>query len=100
MSEIWTVITNGLWVLGLAVILATWSYARYAAHEARVKTRVKLHEMKYALLMDVGLLLFVAGMAATESRAAARGLWIAIGSFIVAHGALQIVAARSANLKG
>ena len=99
MDDLWTVIVNGLWILGLAVLLATWSYARHAAFEARVKTRVKLHELKYAQLMDLGLLLFIAGMAATESRPAARSLWIAIGSFVVAHAALQILIARGAKPK-
>jgi uncharacterized membrane protein HdeD (DUF308 family) len=94
MLEVWTVVVNGLWILGLAVILATWSYARYAASRDRVTTRVKLRELKYVLVMDVGLLLFIAGMAATEPRPTARILWIAIGILVVAHGALQLVAAR------
>jgi hypothetical protein len=100
MSEIGSVIVNGLWVLGLAVLLATWSYARYAASQARVKTRTKLNEFKYVLVMDLGLLLFIAGMAATESRPAARSLWVAIGSFVVAHAVMKIIAARDSQRQG
>ena len=97
MPDVKIVLFNALWVLGLSVILATWSYARYAAYQARVKTRVKLHELKYVLAMDLGLLLFVGGMAATESRTPARLLWVFIGIIIIAHAVLQIVAARGAN---
>ncbi len=72
MAEVWLVVKNGLWILGLSILLAVWSYARYTAYEARVKTRDKLNEPKYALAVDLGLLLFVAGMAATETRWWAR----------------------------
>ncbi len=95
MTEVWIVVKNGLWILGLAVLLATWSYARYAAYEARVKTRDMLNELKYALVMDLGMLLFVAGMAATESRIWALVLWILIGVAIVVHGYLQIRESRA-----
>ncbi len=100
MPEVWTVIVNGLWILGLSVLLAAWSHARYAASQMRVTTRVMLRELRYVLAMDVGLLLFVSGMAATESRPAARSLWIAIGGFVVAHGVMQVVAARGTGTKG
>jgi hypothetical protein len=94
MSDVLTVLVNGLWVLGLSVLLATWSYARYAASQARVTTRVKMRELKYVLVMDLGLLLFIAGMAATESRPGARGLWVAIGSFVVAHAVMNYLGSR------
>jgi hypothetical protein len=100
MPELLTVFVNGLWILGLSVLLATWSYARYAASQARVKTRVKLHELKYVLIMDLGLLLFIAGMAATESRPGARGLWIAIAWFVVAHAAMHYLAGRGPKQEG
>ncbi len=90
MTEVWIVVKNGLWILGLAVLLATWSYARYAAYEAKAKTRDKLNELKYALVIDLGMVLFVAGMALTESRGWARVLWIVLGVAILVQGFLQI----------
>ena len=69
MPEVRTIIFNGAWVLGLSIILAAWSYARYTAYEARVKTRVVLRRLRYVVVMDVGLLLFAGGMAATEGPA-------------------------------
>ena len=90
MTEVLLVVKNGLWILGLSILLATWSYARYTAYEARIKTRDKLNEPKYALVTDIGLLLFVAGMAATETRWWARILWILLGVSIVVHRVLRI----------
>lgn len=90
MAEVWLVIKNGLWILGLSILLAAWSYARYAAFEAHVKTRVKLNEPKYALIVDLGLLLFVAGMAATETRWWAIVLWILLGVSIIVQRYLKI----------
>jgi len=96
MTEVWLVVKNGLWILGLSILLATWSYARYTAYEARMKTRDKLNEPKYALVTDLGLLLFVSGMAATESRWWARILWILLGVSIVVHRVLTIREQRAA----
>jgi hypothetical protein len=78
---------NALWVLGLAVLLAVWSYARYEAHRQDVKTREMLKRLRYSLWVNAGLLLFVAGMALTEHRWWARGLWILVGvGFLVDSG--------------
>lgn len=95
MIDVWQVIFNALWILGLALLLATWSYARYAAYEAGVKTRVKFAELRYALALNVGLLLFIAGMAATENRWWARGLWIVLGIGMIVDSALRIRQART-----
>lgn len=94
-TEVWIVVKNGLWILGLALLLATWSYARYAAYEAQVKTRDKLNERKYALALDAGLFLFVVGMGVTETRAWAKILWALLGVAIVVHGYLQVKESRS-----
>ena len=95
MTEVWIVLKNGLWILGLAILLATWSYARYAAYETRIKTRDKLNELSYALTLDLGMLLFVGGMAATESRIWAMILWSLIGIGILVHSHLQVRESRA-----
>jgi len=99
MAEVWLVVKNGLWILGLSILLAVWSYARYTAYEARVKTRDKLNEPKYALAVDLGLLLFVAGMAATETRWWARILWILLGISIIVQRVLTIKELRTTGDK-
>jgi len=94
MAEVWVVVKNGLWILGISILLAAWSYARYAAHEAGIRTRDKLGERKYALVIDAGLILFIAGMAATEQRLWARALWVLLGVSIVVQRVIQARARR------
>lgn len=89
------VIFNALWIVGLALVFATWSYARFTAHRDHVKTRTKLNELTYALVLDLGLLLFVGGMAATESRWWGRALWVFIGLIVIVEAALRTHKARS-----
>lgn len=91
MIDVWGVIFNALWILGLAVLLAVWSYASYEARRIRRKTRTVLEGLGYALALDAGLLLFLAGMAATEDRWWARVLWIVIGAGVIAEGVWRIV---------
>jgi hypothetical protein len=88
--DVWGVVSNGLWVMGLSVLLAAWSWARYAAYQAGVKTRDKLNEPRFAVAVDLGLLLFVGGMAATEHRWWARLLWIVLGIVVIAHSVLSL----------
>lgn len=98
-TEVWLVVNNGLWILGLSILLAVWSYARYTAYEAHVKTRDKLNEPKYALVVDLGLLLFVSGMAATETRWWGRILWILLGIGIIVQRVLRIRELQTATDK-
>lgn len=94
---VWDVVRNGLWILGLAVLLATWSWVRYAAYKDRVNAKEKLNELTYALILDLGLVLFIAGMAATEDRGWARLLWLALGIVVIVHAALRTVESRGAD---
>lgn len=90
MIDVWGVMSNSLWVIGLAVLLAIWSWARYAAYEANVKTRVILSQRKYVVALDAGLLLFVAGMAATEDRLWAQVVWGVLGLWVLGHAVVTV----------
>jgi len=96
MIDVWGIITNTLWILGLAVILAVWSYASYEAGRRKLKVRHVTNELGYALALNAGLVLFLAGMATTEERGWARGLWIVIGLGIIAESAWRIIKHRRA----
>ncbi len=96
MIDLWGVFSNFLWILGLAVLLATWSYATYEAKISDKKVGEKFDELGYALSLDVGLLLFCAGLAATEHRWWARLIWIGMGIAILVEGGMRIVAHRRA----
>lgn len=96
MIDVWGVFSNSLWILGLAVLLAVWSYASYEAGRSKQKMRHKLNELGYALALDAGMVLFIAGMATTEDREWARGLWIVLGLGVIAEGVWRIVQHRKA----
>lgn len=90
MLDVWGVISNSLWVVGLAILLATWSWARYAAYQAGVKPKAVLDQSRYAVALDTGLLLFVIGMASTEGRWWAQVLWGVLGLWVMVHAAARL----------
>ena len=59
----WTVVSHALWIAGLAVLLAAFSWRRWAAGEGR-ETR------RSGLALNLGLILVCGGLAATG-----RGWW-------------------------
>ncbi|MGC9397102.1 MAG: hypothetical protein ACP5J4_19840 [Anaerolineae bacterium] len=94
MIDVWGVFSNSLWILGLAVLLAVWSYASYEASRRKQKVRHVIHELGYALALNAGMVLFLAGMATTEDRVWARILWIVIGLGVIAESVWRIVQHR------
>ncbi len=96
MIDVWGAFFNALWVLGLAVLLAVWSYAAYEASRRKCKVHRIVDELGYALALRAGMVLFLAGMATTEDRGWARGLWIVIGLGVIAESVWQIVQHRKA----
>jgi hypothetical protein len=84
MIDWWGVFSNALWVLGLSVLLAAWSMAYYEAQRTGQKTLELLGTRGYSWVVMVGLVLFCAGLAATEDRLWAQILWGLLGvAFIV-----------------
>ena len=53
---------NGLWVAGLVVVLATWSYANWLAHLQGVRTRQLLASPSFQSLFFLGLGLVTLGL--------------------------------------
>ncbi len=96
MIDAWGVFSNALWILGLAVILAVWSYASYEAGRSKQRVRHKLDELGYALALNAGMLLFLAGMVATEDRGWARVLWSILGLGLIAESVWRIIQHRKA----
>jgi len=96
MIDVWGVFSNSLWILGLAVLLAVWSYASYEASRRKQKVRHVIRELGYALVLNAGMVLFLAGMATTEDRWWARGLWIIIGLGVIAESVWLVIQHRKA----
>jgi hypothetical protein len=89
MINLWEILANTLWVIGLAIVFAVWSYARYTAKVEHVPVKNKLNVLKYALVMRGGLFLFLCGMALTERRPFARILWILCGIGVIVESTMR-----------
>ena len=64
----WTIVSHALWISGLAVLLAAFSWQRWAAGEGRKAKRP-------GLALNLGLILVCAGLAATGRAWWERILW-------------------------
>ena len=76
------VLENSIWLVGLAICLATVSYADWQAHATGVRLRVTLETPSYALALLGGLALVGLGVALSAEQWWARLVWalIAIGA--------------------
>ena len=85
MMDFRSVVANTLWILGLALILAALSWARWVAARENVRFRVALSRPGVARALDGGLMLFCAGLAATARTGWEQVLWgvLAAGFLVV-----------------
>ena len=75
MIDVWRVAANSLWILGLAVLLAALSWAYWAANVERIRFRAALGRPRLRQVVDLGLILFCAGLAVTGRAWWERVLW-------------------------
>ena len=75
MIDFRSVAANALWILGLALILAALSWVYWVAARENVRFRVALNRPGVARGLDIGLMLFCAGLAATARTGWERALW-------------------------
>lgn len=80
MIDVWSVAANGLWVLGLSILLATLSWAAWASTAGEAPLRIVIMQPRIRLGVDAGLLLFCAGLAATARTWWERLLWGALAA--------------------
>jgi len=69
------VATNSLWLLGLAVCLATLSYADWRARRASLRLRQVMEQPAFRLALWSGLAIFCVGVALAGGRWWERTLW-------------------------
>jgi hypothetical protein len=62
MIDWWGLLTNTLWVVGLAVALAAFSMAHYRARTGQVPLRQRLQGIGFQFPFCVGMLLFGLGL--------------------------------------
>lgn len=87
MIDLWGVVANALWILGLALILAALSWANGVAVRERVPFRSALGRPGVRRALDGGLVLLCAGLAATARTRWEQALW---GMLAIGFGALAM----------
>lgn len=92
MIDLGEVVSSALWILGLAVILASVSWANWKAMIAHDRLHLSLTKPHIGLMLDIGGLLFCAGLAANAYRWWERSLWVLLAlafliqiSFSIGH---------------
>jgi hypothetical protein len=91
MIDVWLVFSNSLWIVGLSLLLATVSWASWAASVEALRFRTVLARRAPRRAWCLGTALFCAGMAATGRAWWERGLW---GVLVVAFLAYGFVPGR------
>jgi hypothetical protein len=86
MIDLWGVLANVLWIVGLAVVLAAFSLVRYRALREGRRLRLALGQRAFRLALAAGMLLFSLGLLATDGRLWARLLWGALAGLWVWQG--------------
>jgi len=73
--DIWGVVANSLWILGLATLLAALSWANWVASVEKARFRTVLARSGIHRALNLGVFLVCAGLAATGQRWWERVLW-------------------------
>ncbi len=84
--DLLSVAANTLWILGLALLLATLSWARWVAHTEHLRWGEVIRRPGVRRALGTGLALFCAGLAATEDRPGVRVLWGALALLWMVQG--------------
>lgn len=69
---------NALWIVGLSVVMAAWSYTSWLAARRGVRWRRALGWPGFEAAAAIGFALFSAGLAWSASRSWERLLWIVL----------------------
>ena len=78
-----TVLTNGLWITGLAVLLAAFSYHYDEARQTGRPLKRQLQQNSFARFAWIGVILIGAGLAATSKEVWEAVIWIAFTLYAV-----------------
>jgi len=82
-----SVFRNALWILGLSIVLAAWSYVSWLAAQRRVRTWRALGWPVFTVPASTGLAIFAVSLAWGATRAWERVLWIILAVAFLAQAA-------------
>ena len=91
MIDWFNLFANALWIIALAVAVATLSYASWEASMLHEKMRLRLRQTKYQIALDVAGVLGCAGLAATSNRTWEIVLWAILGVLFAAQVGVEII---------
>ena len=79
MIDWYGVFANSLWILGLSLALATFSYASWQASMNHERTLARLKRTEILIAFSLAALLFCAGLAATSDTVLEIIIWSILG---------------------
>lgn len=79
MFDIWHIAAHTLWIFGLAVLLAAWSFGYYESQQTGEPVLSYLVKPNYDLAITLGFVLFFAGLAGADGRLFAKIIWAILG---------------------
>lgn len=85
MFDFWQFVAHALWIFGLAVLLAVWSFGYYEAQQTGEPILSFLTRPNYDLAVAIGLALFFAGLTGADGRIWAKILWGVMGLAVIAY---------------
>jgi hypothetical protein len=74
---------NALWIVGLSVVLAAWSYTSWLAARREVRLRQAIGWPAFEAVTSAGLALFSASLAWGATRSWERLLWIVLAALFL-----------------
>ena len=77
-----SVIMNSSWILGLSILLATFSYYHWQAAEEQMRFNEKLNESFPLKLLLIGLLFIGIGLMGTSQNYSEAALWFIVFIFL------------------
>ena len=88
MIDWFSLFANSLWILGLAIALATFSYSSWHASVLKVRTRDQLTSPGSLAAFSLAGILFCAGLAATSDTVIEIVIWSILGVLFLVQGFL------------
>ena len=94
MIDGWGLFRNALWIVGLAIGLATWSTARWWAHQQGLRPRQVLNRPLFVVPFCAGMALFSLGLALGSRRWWETAAWAVLTVLFVLQGAYSWLTGR------